>query len=155
MNFSTITENLLIGTTPSQTDYDTLRNLGVRLIINMRFGKSIPADENPSPLQILWLRTHDNLFLPIPIAKLAEGVQHALPVIHSGGKVYVHCAYGRHRSVAMGACILIAQGSSVSAAMDLIKRKRSVADPRVFYIRWRIEKFANQWAVQETERLSF
>jgi protein tyrosine phosphatase (PTP) superfamily phosphohydrolase (DUF442 family) len=37
VDYSTITDSLLIGTTPQPGDYDTLRALGVRLIINMRF----------------------------------------------------------------------------------------------------------------------
>ena len=37
MNFSQITDDLFIGTTPLASDYDGLRQLGIRLIINMRF----------------------------------------------------------------------------------------------------------------------
>ena len=36
MNFSPITGDLFIGTTPSTNDYNRLRDLGVRLVINMR-----------------------------------------------------------------------------------------------------------------------
>ena len=36
MNFSQITDDLFIGTTPRRKDYDVLRGLGVRLVINMR-----------------------------------------------------------------------------------------------------------------------
>jgi hypothetical protein len=45
----------------------------------------------------------------------------------------------------MGACILIALGHDPHSAMELIKEKRSQADPFAFYIRPRILKFANQW----------
>ena len=37
MDFSQITEDLLIGTTPGLEDLKLLRGLGVRLVINMRF----------------------------------------------------------------------------------------------------------------------
>jgi len=47
--------------------------------------------------------------------------------------------------VAMGSAILIAQGMDPEAAMDLIKERRSFADPRAFYIRPRILKFAREW----------
>jgi len=33
MNFSTITDNLFIGTTPSTEDYNHLRDFGVRLVL--------------------------------------------------------------------------------------------------------------------------
>ena len=69
----------------------------------------------------------------------------ALETIRDGGKVYAHCAGGRHRGVTMGAAILIAQGYDPLSAMTLIKEKRPIADPFIFYIRPRILKFASQW----------
>lgn len=144
MNFSAITDDLLIGSMPEPGDYDRLRQLGVRLIINMRFRLGPEQDPHPEPMQTLWLRSLDNPLFPIPLHKLAHGAQAALEIIQRGGRVYSHCAYGRHRSVAMGACILIAQGYDPLAAMELIKRKRPVADPYAFYIRPRIIKFSRQ-----------
>lgn len=146
MNFSPITTDLFIGTTPSTEDYNQLRDLGVQLVINMRFSLSPRPDLHPKPIQTLWLRSLDNPFFPISIHKLKQGAQAALEVIHNGGKVYTHCAYGRHRGVAMGTCVLIAQGMNPQAAMELVAQCRSVADPFAYYIRPRILKFANEWA---------
>lgn len=145
MNFSQITEHLFIGDTPSITDYETLRRLGVRLIINMRFSRGPQPDSHSQPISTLWLRSMDSPFFPISIQKLVRGAQAALETIRAGGKVYTHCAYGRHRGVAMGACILIAQGYDPHDAMELIISRRSVADPFAYYIRPRILKFAKEW----------
>jgi protein tyrosine phosphatase (PTP) superfamily phosphohydrolase (DUF442 family) len=145
MNFSTITDNLFIGTTPAVEDYPRLRGLGVRLVINMRFEHRPAPDPHHEPLNFLWLRTIDSLFFPIPIRKLMRGAIIALETIRGGGKVYAHCAGGRHRGVAMGAAILIAQGYDPHAAMILIAERRSIADPFAFHIRPRILKFARQW----------
>ena len=145
MNFSTITDDLFIGSMPTVNHYDQLRELGVRLIINMRFSLAPKPDPYQPPIHTLWLRSIDSPFFPISIPKLMRGAQTALTTIHDGGKVYTHCAYGRHRGVAMGACILIAQGFDPQAAMQLIKERRSVADPFAYYIRPRILKFANEW----------
>jgi hypothetical protein len=145
MNFSKITDDLFIGRTPSTTDYDTLRDLGVRLVINMRFTYGPRPDPGVPPLLLLWLRTIDSPFFPLPIAKLMIGARAALETIRIGGKVYVHCAYGRHRGVAMGSCVLIAQGHDPETAMKLIAERRSVADPYAHYIRPRIMKFAREW----------
>ncbi len=146
MDFSQITEDLFIGTAPKGRDYELLRNLGVRLVIDMRFLRGpLPRRRKP-PIESLWLRTIDNPLLPIPILKLMHGVHAALEAMHQGGKVYAHCAYGRHRSVVMGAAILIAQGHSPQEAMALIKQRRSKADPDTFYIRRRILLFARHWA---------
>ena len=68
-----------------------------------------------------------------------------METIQEGGKVYTHCAHGRHRGVAMGAAVLIAQGNSPQEAIALIKANRQIADPDVFYIRSRIFRFAQQW----------
>jgi dual specificity MAP kinase phosphatase len=145
MDFSRITDNLFIGTTPSVEDFQRLRDLGVRLIINMRWEHRLRPDTHAEPLSLLWLRTIDSPFFPIPMRALERGARVALETIHAGGKVYAHCAGGRHRGVAMGAAILIAQGHNPREAMDLIKARRRVADPDIFYIRWRILRFARQW----------
>jgi dual specificity MAP kinase phosphatase len=145
MNFSQITNDLFIGNTPSRKDYDHLRELGVRLIINMRFSHGPEPDSHNQPIPALWLRSIDSPIFLLSIAKLKKGAQTALQTIRAGGKVYTHCAYGRHRGVAMGACILIAQGYDPQEAMDLIAERRSVADPYAYYIRPRILKFADEW----------
>ena len=108
MDYSVITDDLFIGTTPSAKDYDRLRELGVKLVINMRYTFGPRPDLHHSPLTLLWLRTIDNPLFPIPISKLMIGARAARETIQQGGKVYVHCAYGRHRGVAMGSCVLIA-----------------------------------------------
>jgi len=145
MDFSPITSDLFIGTMPSIADYDELRGLGVRLVINMRFSRGPMPDSHHSPIRLLWLPSIDSPLFPISIQKLIRGAQAALETIRDGGKVYTHCAYGRHRGVAMGAAILIAQGHSPEEAMRLIAARRRVADPYAFYIKSRILKFANQW----------
>jgi protein tyrosine phosphatase (PTP) superfamily phosphohydrolase (DUF442 family) len=145
MNFSQITDNLYIGDTPHVGEYDSLRDLGVRLVINMRFDWWPPKDRHQPPLDILWLPTFDNPIFPIPVRCLMRGVCAALETIQDGGKVYAHCARGRHRGVAMGAAILIALGYNPQEAVELIKVQRPIADPDAFYIRKRIFRFAQVW----------
>ena len=144
-NFSNITDDLFIGTTPLVTDYNGLRELGIKLVINMRLMHGPFPDEHPEPIKLLWLRTFDSPFFPIPVYKLIRGARAALETIQAGGKVYVHCAGGRHRGVAMGSCVLIAQGYEPETAMKLIAERREVADPDIYYIRSQILKFAKQW----------
>src|SRR6185295_147709 len=128
-NFSNITDDLFIGTTPLASDYDGLRELGIRLVINMRLTRGPYPDLHHTPIKLLWLRTIDSPFFPLPISKLNLGARTALEMINMGGKVYVHCAYGRHRGPAMGACVLIAQGYDPGTAMNLVAEHRAVADP--------------------------
>lgn len=145
MNFSQITPDLFIGPMPTVADYDHLHDLGVRLVLNMRFANKLPAGISHPPIEVLWLRTVDSPFTPIPLKTILKGTERALEVIREGGKIYSHCAKGRHRSVVMGAAILIAQGQAAEAAMRLIKEKRPVSDPDIFYIKKRIFDFAKHW----------
>ncbi len=145
MNFSSITDNLFVGTTPGKRDFDILREMGVSLVINMRWMPGPRPPSNDPALRYVCFRTFDNPMLPIPVRALIQGVQLALEEIKAGGKVYTHCAAGRHRSVAMAASILIAQGLAPQAAVELIKERRPIADPDAFHIRRRILLFAKQW----------
>jgi protein-tyrosine phosphatase len=145
MNFSQITDCLFIGDTPRPEDYDLLRELGIRLVINMRLERRPAVDLHQPPLDFPWLPTVDTPGLVIPIRFLIRGVRAALETIETGGKVYAHCQKGRHRGVAMGASILIALGYDPDEAIELIKTQRPIADPNIFYIRSRILRFARAW----------
>lgn len=145
MDYSKITEELFIGTTPTPSDYDLLRSLGVGLVINMRAERRPFPDQSLQPLNFLWLPTVDWPLFPIPITMLKRGAQKALETIQAGKRVFTHCQGGRHRGVAMGAAVLIARGFSAEEAIRLIASQRMIADPQVFYIRSRILRFAQQW----------
>ncbi|HTP02084.1 MAG TPA: dual specificity protein phosphatase [Anaerolineales bacterium] len=145
MNYSAITDNLFVGTSPRKADFDILRELGVSLVINMRWMPGPRPARDDAELHYVRFRTFDNPLLPIPLRALIEGVQLALEEIKAGGKVYTHCAAGRHRSVAMAASILIAQGLAPEGAMQLIKQQRPIADPQAFHIRRKIMQFAREW----------
>ncbi len=145
MNFSKITDQLYIGTTPESGDYSLLHELGINLVINMRAERRPYRDPHDPPMPVLWIPTFDSPLLPIPIRSLYRGVMAALKTIESGGSVYTHCAAGVHRGVAIGSSILIGLGYPVDEAMLLIKERRKISDPHKWYIRWRIERFAKMW----------
>jgi protein tyrosine phosphatase (PTP) superfamily phosphohydrolase (DUF442 family) len=148
MDISQITDYLYVGAQPKPEQAPQLRDLGVRLIISMRGEKRPPAAFAQPPLDVLWLKTFDTFFTPIPIHKLMEGVQAALPVIQTGGRVLTHCHRGRHRGVAMAAAILIAMGYSADEAMRLLRDRRASAHPEAWYIRRQIRKFEQYWRAQ-------
>lgn len=150
MDISQITNLLFVGGQPRAEHAEHLEELGVRLIISMRGEAPPPKVFEQPPFRALWLRTYDTLFTPIPIHKLIEGVRAALPAMERGESVLAHCHYGRHRGVAMGAAILIAQGHSADAAMRLLREKRAIADPQAWYIRRQIKKFEQHWLSHKT-----
>jgi len=83
--------------------------------------------------------------LPISLFVLKYGVKRALLTIEKGDGVLVYCREGRHRSVAMAACILIGLGYTADDAMDLITAKREVADPHAPHIEKQIRKYERWW----------
>lgn len=148
MDISQITDNLLVGAHPAAEDAEEIRELGVRLIISMVGLHRPPEELGQTPFQLLWLQTFDTIFTPIALKKLTIGVEAALPVIQDAGAVFTFCMYGRHRSVAMAAAILIGMGYSAEQAMQLLESRREVADPRVWHIKRQITRFEKRW--QET-----
>lgn len=144
MDISQITDQLYIAAHPRAEAAGAIRDMNVRLILNMIFFRPAKVYRQP-PFQMLTLRTFDSIFLPIPIGMLERGVEAALPVIENGESVLVYCREGRHRSVAMAASVLIGQGHSADEAMQLITSKRSKADPYAWHIQRRIRKFEQIW----------
>lgn len=148
MDISQITDYLYVGGQPKAVDAPRLEALGVRLIISLRALRN-PTQKFAAPtVDVLWLRTVDSPVTPIPTRTFARGVEAALDVIRQGGRVFVHCKHGRHRSVAMAACILIAMGDTAEAAMQRLRHGRKRADPHIWYIRQQIERFERYWRKQ-------
>ena len=145
MDISQITDYLYVGAQPKAEDSGELEGMDVRLIISMIGHIQPPEEFAKLPLNLLWLRTFDTFFTPIPIKKLMKGTQAALVAIQEGGRVLTYCAKGRHRSVAMGASILIAMGNSADEAMELLHTRRKIADPHIWYIKRQIRKFEKVW----------
>jgi protein-tyrosine phosphatase len=144
LDISKITDYLYISAFPFGRHAEEIASNNVRLILSMHW---FPLDYqlNHPPLKVLWLPTLDNRRVKMPISFLKRGVQAALPVIDSGHAVLSHCAAGKHRSVAMACCVLIAKGFSADEAMQCVKAGRSVADPEIAHIQDRIRRFATYY----------
>src|SRR6185436_14185996 len=145
MDISQVTDLLFVGGQPQSEHAGHLEDLGIRLVISMRGEAPPPKVFGQPPFRALWLRTYDTMFTPIPIPKLMEGVQAALSAMERGESVLAHCHYGRHRGVALGAAILIAQGQSSETAMRLLREKRTIANPQTWYIQRQIRQFEKLW----------
>jgi protein tyrosine phosphatase (PTP) superfamily phosphohydrolase (DUF442 family) len=143
-DISQITPQLYISAWPRGEHADELRAMGIRLILSMHWVRP-ERSLGDAPVHLLWLPTIDLPFTPMPMPMLRRGAEAALPVLVSGGGVLCHCRAGVHRSVAMACCVLIAQGSTAEEAMRLVKEKRPVADPSIWYIQRRIRNFEAEW----------
>jgi hypothetical protein len=141
---SAITDQLFIAPMPRVRHVEAIRALRVDLVISMIF-VAPPRQLARPPFKMLRLPSIDFPLLPIPLFWLRRGAAAATLVLDAGGRVLVYCRAGRHRSVAMASCILIAHGMTADDAMDLITAKRAVADPHAYYIEARIRAFERDW----------
>ena len=144
LDISRITDTLYISAHPKPGHVEALAGLPTDLLLSMRLRPPRLAVRQAAR-QWLHLPCVDSPLVPIPMRLFQRGVLAALPVVERGGIVVVHCHYGRHRSVAMACCILIGQGYPAADAMKLAVQQRPAADPYIWYIRARIERFAAQW----------
>jgi hypothetical protein len=144
MDISQITPRVFVSSWPRLGESPHVADLGIRLVISMT--RTEPLSEFlDEPLRWVHAPCIDSPFAPIPMRRLLDGAEAAIPVLAGGGGVLCHCREGRHRSVAMACCILIAQGYSAERSMDLVAARRDVADPRAFWIAPRIRKFGRVW----------
>jgi hypothetical protein len=151
-DISAITDQLFIASRPRSRHVEEVRGLGVDLVLSMIWFAPPRALARP-PFRLVRLPTADFPLLPIPLAVLRMGVTAATPVLDEGGRVLVYCAQGRHRSVAMASCILIARGMTADEAMGTIVAHRPVADPHASYIERRIRVFEQDW-LRRRQRLT-
>ena len=145
LDISKVTDYLYVGSRIGEEHADELKVLNFNLIISM-IGQMAPDKiYTLPPFNTLWIKTYDTFFTPISIKKLLAGVDAALPIIQHKGKVLVFCMLGKHRSIAMGAAILISMGHSSEDAIILLATARKAADPRMWYIRSQITAFEKYW----------
>ena len=143
-DISAITDQLFIAAHPRARHVENVRGLGVTLVLST-IRRAPPPELTRPPFTLIRLPMIDFPLFPLPLATLWLGVEAALPVLESGGRVLVYCRAGRHRSVALACCILIARGMSADAAMDLVVERRPIADPHEWYIETRIRAFEKDW----------
>jgi protein-tyrosine phosphatase len=143
-DISEITPQLYLAARPRSAHVPAVHALAIDLVISMIWFRPTAELTRP-PFRLVRLPSIDSPFTPIPLFLLRRGVSAALPVLEAGGRVLVYCRAGRHRSVAMMCCILVAQGMTSAEAMELVKARRPRADPHAFYIASRIRAFERDW----------
>jgi protein-tyrosine phosphatase len=113
---------------------------GITHIIDMQ----VEFDDTPlgvaQGIEVLWNPTDDD-FEAKPPALFQRGVDFAQAAL--GGKdakLLIHCAAGVHRAPMMALAVLGSMGWGLENAMELIERRRPVADFAGVYVR-SVEEF--------------
>ena len=83
-HISQITDYLYISAFPRGKHVAEIVALGVRLVLSMHWKRPTKMLGKP-PVELLWLPTFNNIFLPMPIGTLNRGVRAALAVVEKGG----------------------------------------------------------------------
>lgn len=106
---SEITDQLFIASRLRARHVEHVRDLGIDLILSTIWLAPTRVLRRP-PFRSMWLPMVDFPLIPLPLFLLRRGASAAVLVMAAGGQVLIYCRAGRHRSVAMAACILIARG---------------------------------------------
>lgn len=130
LDYSQITDQLYVGRTPWKPDYKMLKDMGVTLVVNLRIEWPSRLVRRQKAIPELWVPSIDPRFIPLKNEKILKGAQIAAAEIKKGGKVYVYCRLGRHRSATMAAVILLLGGASDKDLLQKMQQKRPVIDPR-------------------------
>ena len=113
---------------------------GITHIIDMQ----IEFDDTPLAvahgIEVLWNPTDDD-FESKPAALFERGVNFAQAALEGkDAKLLIHCAAGVHRAPMMALAVLGSMGWDLDDAMELIERRRPVADFAGVYVR-SVEEF--------------
>lgn len=148
LDYTQITDDLYIGAWPTKYNIETIKGLGVTLILSTIL-ESVDKELGEPPLRLVKMRMTDAI--PnrpyYPTKTLLRGVNAAVDAFDQGEKVMVFCKSGRHRSVTTACCILVGQGYTSDAAIELVESKRSQSDLNPA-LRQRIVDFEETWLNQ-------
>lgn len=150
LDMSQITDWLYVGRTPRYSDYPSLHDKGIDLVINMRIEWPLSLIRPHKLISTKWVPSMDAPIGFVGQKRLLATALQAQAVIRNGGKVYVFCRRGRHRSVAMASAILMLQGYKRDELVALFAKQRAVADLQVYQVRRALDRF-NQALPVEAE----
>ena len=154
--YSQVTDSLAVGSLPLAVDVPFLRlSQNIDIVVNMCREYQGPTSQytEHSMVQIyiptpdvcepvyrdivlgLWqVRQHKKRLLGDSAASSGRANRSAGDEVE-GVRVFVHCKAGRGRAATFALCYLISEGHEPKAAMDLLKKQRSVVESHVLHFR--------------------
>ena len=123
LDFSKITDTILIGTNACCTTHfdERLIGIGVRADISLEEER---LDAPQGAIMFLWLPTKDHT--PPSQMQLRIGVTALHELVHEKVTVYVHCRQGHGRAPTLVAAYLIAEGMKLDEAVRFVKKRRPI-----------------------------
>jgi len=141
MDITWVTERIAVGGGIwNAENMAAVAQQGITHIIDMQIEFDDTALAREHGIEVLWNPTDDD-FEPKPAELFRRGVGFGSKALEEGDtKLFVHCAAGVHRAPTMTLALLGSLGWELGDAMDLIQRKRPVADFADVYVR-SVERF--------------
>ena len=135
MDLTWVTERLAVGGGIWNADnMAAVVRAGVTHIIDMQIEFDDTELARPYPVEVLWNPVEDD-FQRKPPELFQRGVDFALEALErQDSKVLIHCAAGVHRAPMMALALLCSLNWQLGKAMELIERKRPVADFPEMYV---------------------
>jgi predicted protein tyrosine phosphatase len=136
MDITWVTERIAVGGGIWTSDnMAVVAKMGITHVIDMQ----IEFDDTPLAagyaVEVLWNPTDDD-FEAKPAGLFRQGVEFAEAALEGlDTKLFIHCAAGVHRAPMMALAVLGSMGWDVEDAMQLIERRRPVADFADVYVR--------------------
>jgi protein-tyrosine phosphatase len=141
MDITWLTDRIAVGGGIwSAENMELVAEAGITHVIDMQ----IEFDDTPLAeghgIEVLWNPTDDD-FEAKPPALFRRGVEFAETALeNTDAKVFIHCAAGIHRAPMMALAVLGSMGWKLGEAMELIQKRRPVADFADVYVE-SVERF--------------
>jgi protein-tyrosine phosphatase len=141
MDISWLTERIAVGGGIwSAENMAKLAQAGITHIIDMQIEFDDTPLARPLGIEVLWNPTDDD-FEAKPTALFQRGTEFAERALQRGeAKIFVHCAAGIHRGPMMALAVLGSMGWNLDDAIELIEKRRPVADLAEVYVQ-SVERF--------------
>ncbi len=128
LDMSWVTKSLAVGGRVREEDIARLARSGITCVIDTRAEyRDDEAALSREGIQLLYLPTPDTH--PLSVEDLLRGSEWALQQIRDGQRVLIHCEHGVGRSVLLTCAVLVRDGLSTEAALQLVQAKRWQASP--------------------------
>lgn len=141
MDITWLTDRIAVGGGIwTAENMEKVARAGITHVIDMQ----IEFDDTPlgkaQGVEVLWNPTDDD-FEPKPAELFQRGLEFAEKALEQKeGKIFIHCAAGVHRAPMMALAVLGSMGWSLEGAMELIEKRRPVADFADVYVQ-SVERF--------------
>ena len=143
MDITWLTDRIAVGGGIwSSENMEQVARTGITHVIDMQIEFDDTALGVEHGVAVLWNPTDDD-FTMKPRELFQRGVDFAETALDEAGtKIFIHCAAGVHRAPMMALALLGSMGWSLEDAMQLIEKRRPVADFADVYVE-SVERFLN------------